>query len=333
MTMFSTFTTNGFLHREVLPSFFTRQPLMRHIEKRVMYGQKGSSIDWYYRLSAQNVTSYGRYATYDVAEQGDYVKLTLPWSSLFIAKSLAGLEIDQQGDAGSIDDGTIIKIEAQALKELKEDWDFRLNPEVATGDGATQNGGTGRTLYGVTQSVVASPSTGTYAGQSRVTISDLRNQQFAATSGPSGAADADAWWLVLSMKMTCRQARKAGGQAYQPNILLGDQVPIEDILNKHFTQNTALGASVNGMRSLLGFDISDDLIDDDLTANSVFMLSSNVWSLCTTASSKKDLFKLRKETNLPWHIHEGDCALVLRSANMQLVDEFPKANGMITSWS
>jgi hypothetical protein len=58
-----------------------------------------------------------------------------------------------------------------------------------------------------------------------------------------------------------------------------------------------------------------------------------VWNLCTTAGSEKELFKLRVEKNLPFHIHEGDMALVLRSANMQLVDEFPKANGMITSWT
>jgi hypothetical protein len=334
MTMFSTFTTNGFLDREIRPSFFTRQPLMRHLRKKVRYGCKGTSIDWYYRLSAQPLTSYGRYATYDVADApDDHVRLTLPWSSLFVAVSLAGLELDQQGKPGSMDDGTIINIEAQTLKALKEDWDYGLNPQFATGDGASENNGTGRTVYGVTQSVVSSPSSGTYAGQSRVSISDLRNQQFAATSGPSGAPDADAWWLVLSMKMTCRKAKKSQGQSYQPNILLGSQVPIEDILNKHFTQNTALGADVNGMKSLLGFDISDDLIDDDLTSSSVFMLSSNVWNLCTTAGSEKELFKLRTEKNLPFHIHEGDMALVLRSANMQLVDEFPKANGMITSWT
>lgn len=333
MTMFDTFTREGFLTREIIPSFFTRQPLARHLRKRIMYKQKGKTIDWFYRLSAQSLTSYGRYATYEVAEQGDYVQLSLPWSQLFVARSLAGLDLDKQGKAGSIDDGTEVEIEAQAFKELKEDFEFGLNPEFATGDGAILNSGTGRTLYGVTQSVASSPSSGSYAGQNRASLSDLRNQQFAATSGPSGSPDADAWWLVMSMKMTCRQARKTGGMAYQPNILLGDQVPIEDILNKHFTQNTAVGADVNGMKSLLGFDISDDLVDDDLTANSVYMLSSAVWNLCTTASSEKDLFKLRVDKNLPWHIHERDCALVLRSAPMQLVDEFPKANGVITAWT
>lgn len=331
---FSTFNSAGFISKEVRPSFFKRQVLMRHTEERVQYNQKGGTCDWYWRVSAQTLQSYGEYATYSAAEQGDYLRFSLPWSSVVMVRALSGKEQRRQGTAGNLYDGTFLRLESQITTEVKQDFSYRMNYEVAQGAGTALNGGGGRTLFGVNQSVVASPSTGLYAGQNRANVSDLRNQQIAATSGPSGTAAADAWWLIMRMLLLCMKARKPDRSAYKPSILLcSTETQVQDIMNRHLTQNTNVGAKVGNWISVFGFDITSDLVDDDMPSSTVHMLAPELWSLATTASNKGELFNFRVDKNLPYHVDPMDKALVLASADMCLVDEFPKGNGIITSWS
>lgn len=330
---FDTFNFQGFVNREVRPSFFTRQILMRHMENRVKYGQKGSACDWFWRVSAQTLQSYGEYATYSASESGDYVRFSLPWSSVVMVRAINGKEIRRQGTPGNLYDGTFLRLETQITNEVKQDFKFRINAEIAQGAGGALNGGGGRTLYGVNQSVVASPSTGTYAGQNRANLSDLRNQQIAATSGPSGTPAADAWWLIMRMLLLCNKARKPDRSAYKPSILLcSSETQVQDIMNRHLTQNTSVGAKVGDWISVFGFDIASDIIDDNMPASTVHMLSPEVWQLATVAANKSELFEARVDDNLPYHVDKKDKAVVLNSADMCLVDEFPKANGVITSW-
>lgn len=331
---FSTFNFEGFVNKEVRPSFFTRQVLGRHLENKVKYGQKGSSCDWFWRVSAQTLQSYGEYATYTASEGGDYARFTLPWSSVVMVRAINGKEIRRQGSPGNLYDGTFLRLETQITTEVKQDFTYRICREYAQGNGGTLNGGGGRTLYGVNQSVVASPSTGLYGGQNRANLSDLRNQQIAATSGPSGTAAADAWWLIMRMMLLCMKARKPDRSAYKPSILLcSTETQVQDIMNRHLTQNTSVGAKVGNWISVFGFDITADLVDDDMPTSTVHMLSPELWSLATVAANKSELFNMRVDSNLPYHVDKMDKAVVLASADMCLIDEFPKGNGIVTSWS
>lgn len=326
--MFSQFQLDGYLTRKVIPYFFTMQKMLKHLESRIKYGQKGDNVVWNLRLSAQTLKSYGNYATFSAGDVADYAQASLPWASVYVARSLAGLELEKQGRPGSLDDGTVLSMESQALMEIKDDFYFRLSTEMFTGDGLTLNGGSGVTPTGVTQSVRT--SAGTYAGISQSTVDAHDNQRFAATSGPSGNAKQDAWWIFLNAIAQSMRAKDSNGRTYRPNVALGNRTHWVDIKNKGFSQNTQVGANVKGVETIEGIELE---VDDDATSDAVYFLPMECFDLYTTASSKNDMFKLRVVDNIPDHVHEGDKALVMRSCPIQIANRFPKGCTVVTSWT
>jgi hypothetical protein len=334
-TLFKQSTLHGWLHREATPDFLKRQPIMKSIMTggRIDYDEKGDGFKWKWRTTPRELQSYGPYATYNVGEHADTIDFFLPWSQFVLVGSLAGLELDQQGTPGNLDDGTILKMEEFVLKSMRTDWNYRLPNEIWNGELDPLNSGQGLTLSGITQSVVPNPATGEYAGQNRAAVDGLRNQQFAANSGSSGDPFADAWQLLVRARIRSTRARKPDGSSYRANMLATKEHILEAIMNKHLTQNTNQPAAVNGMRSFMGWSIDESILDDDSPDERLYALSMEALRLATTASSQRDLFNIRVDRALPFHVHEGDTAVVMRSANMQLVNTFPKAHVVITGWS
>lgn len=331
MSKFTQGQLDGYRDLKVLPLFKTEQSIYRMLDakKRIMVDQGGKNIVWDVRLSAQTLKSAGKYETFTASERGDYSQASLPWSYLYATDAVSGLEMERQGAVNSIQSGTIRKIEAQALDELRDDFMFRFNNQIIQGDGAALNGGGGVTLTGVEQFVAASPSTGTYANINRATVSNWQNQQFAGTSGPSSSWAQDAWWAILNMKTLCLTNGNAGkGKKFRPDILLVTPTNYVDIKNKGYSQNTNVGASVKSIEMIEGMEMS---IEEDLDASQVYMLSSETLELLLPPGrGKKDVFKLHYKRNLPNHVHQDDEVLVL-DFHGQLKCNLPKANGVITS--
>lgn len=333
MSRFTQGQLDGYLNLKVLPYFFTEQALLRMFKAKglIKTAPGGKTVNWDVRLSAQTLKSYGKYATFTASEAGDYATAQLPWGAVFAADAVSGLEMEQQGEVGSVESGTKRKLRAQALEELKEDFLFRFNTQLWSGDGATLNGGSGATLYGVQQAVVTSPATGTYAGLNRATITDHQNQQFAATSGPSTDASADAWWAIMKMKTLCSNRPMAKGRAYAPDMLFVPRDVYVLLKNKGFAQNTAIpGVVVKSVETIDGMEFT---LEDDLSAATAYMLSSEAWTLMLPPGrGKADMFRLHYKTNLPNHVNPNDEALVM-DFHGQLACTFPKANGVITSFA
>lgn len=328
---FDATTLDGWLQRKAIPYFMTRQVLFKKLYDggrwEIQHGKTG--VQWNVRLSGSNIASYGKFATFTAGETGDHATAYLPWGQLYATAAISGLEMDRQGKAGSFEDGTLTPMHAEILADLKNDFSWRLATQFTSGDGTDLNGGSGVTIYGYQQSVATSPSTGTYANISRVTVTDQRNQQFSAASGPSTNAAQDAWWALLNGKY--QGMRMMGKEIMKPDILIAGSGPLVMIKNKGLVQNTSLGANVKSVETVEGMEIS--MPDDDATSATVYQLCSKVFSIIST-HAKKDFFKIREEKNPGGdHVHEGDSAVVIRTPSFQLVNKFPKANVAITSFS
>jgi len=322
---------DGWLKRDAIPYFFTRQPFFSKMfngsQWEVQHGKTG--FQWNVRLSGSQIYSYGSMETFTATEGGDFATAYLPWGSLYSKIAISGKKMDRQGSAGSLDDGTLTPMHAQILSDLKDDFTWRLGTEFADGDGTDVNGGGGAGIYGYKQSVATSPATGTYANLSRVTITDHRNQQFSAAAGPSTSAATDAWWAILNGVTTGSRMMGPKGRC-KPDTLVAPEGPLVMIKNKGYIQNQSVGASVNGVISIEGMEISE--ADDDATAAVVRLLCSKVWKIASVEPKSK-FFKIREINAIQNHVHEGDAAVVLRTPDFQLVNTFPKANVAITSFS
>lgn len=329
---FDSTTLDGWLQKKAIPYFFTRQALFRRLYDggtwEIQHGKTG--VQWNVRLSGSSIASYGNYATFTAGETGDFTTAYLPWGSLYATAAISGKEMERQGAAGDFMAGTLTPMHAQILQDLRDDFAWRVATQFTSGDGTAVNSGSGVGILGYQQSVSTSPSTGNYANISRVTVGDHRNQQFAATSGPSTNAAQDAWWCVLNGKY--QGMRKMGpNKLVKPDILVANAGPLVMIKNKGLVQNTSLGANVKSIETIEGMEI--DQPDDDATSATVYMLASMVFKIISV-KPRSEFFKLREVTNPGGdHVHEGDTALVIRTPDFQLVNTFPKVNVAITSFS
>ncbi len=332
MSRYTQAQLNGYRDLKVLPYFLTEQSLLRMLKAkgRIKNAAGGENIVWDVRLSGQSLKSFGPYATFTASERGDYAQASLPWAAVYADDSISGLQKERQGNVGSLESGTIRKIRSQALDELKEDFFKDLNTQLWNGDGALLNSTTGANVIGVTQSVVASPATGSYAGINRATVSNHRNQQFSAASGPNTNAATDAWWAILNMKSLVSKRPMGGAKAARPDMLLTTRAVEVLIKNKGYVQNQNVGATVNGIDMIEGMEIT---VDDDVTAGYAYMLSSETFELLLPAGvGLRDLVRISYKSDLEDHVHPEDEALVMYS-HLQLRNMFPKANGVITSFS
>lgn len=327
---FDATTLDGWLQKDAIPYFFTRNFAFKEVFENgnweIQHGKTG--VQWNVRLSGATMQSYGKFGTFVAAEGGDFATAYLPWGRLVSTMAISGLEMERQGKAGDFMAGTLTPMHGQILSDLRDDFAFNLAVQFADGDGADLNGGGGVGILGYKQSVSTTPSTGTYANISRVTVTDHRNQQFSAAAGPSTSAAQDAWWAFLNAKYSGSRMMGPKGTV-SPDIMIANQGPIIMIQNKGFAQNTSVGADVNGVKSIEGIKIAPP--DDNETADVVRFLTTKVWKIISTQAKSK-FYNLREITNIPNHVHENDAALVLRTPDFQLVDTFPKAQVAVTAF-
>lgn len=326
---FDSTTFPGYLQRDAIPYFFTRQPFFKKLYDSEWKVQHGTSFQWRVRLSGNQMRSYGAMEQFVAAEGGDFTTASLPWGSLVSTIAISGKKMEQQGQAGSLDDGTLTPMHAEILQDLKDDFVWRLGTEFADGDGTDVNGGGGVGIFGYKQSVVTSPGSGSYANISRVTVTDHRNQQFSAAGGPSGSAAQDAWWAILNGVTTGSRMKGPKGKC-TPDLMVAPEGPIVMIKNKGYAQNTSLTGDIKGVVTVEGMEVTTP--DDDATSAVVRLICTKVWCIASV-KPKSEFFNMREERQNKTHVHEKDAALVLRTPDFQLVNKFPKANVAITSFS
>jgi hypothetical protein len=331
--LFTQSQLDGYKNREILPLFFNRQTIMRHAMRNLKTNQYGKEFIWDLRKSAHVLKSMGKFATIaTTGETGDYGQARLPWARFFMSAALAGQELRTQGTPGSLDDGTVRKMLAQKMTEIKQDAPFRLNREVAQGNGQALNANQGVTMLGLSESVKVNPATGTYAGVNYAVDTDWANAVVSPTSGPSADAQADAWYLVNAAAIECRRARGPNGPASSPNIIVGTAQILKDIQNRYWTQNTNVPVNVGTIKTFGGFEIAEEMIDDDLVGNHLYVLSGNMFYIATPAGSKADLFNFEMRGRLQWHVDPKDTAIVFYSNLMQLCNSWPKAHCIVPNW-
>lgn len=306
----------------------TQQRLFAKLASRVEH-QGGEYFSKDYESLDLNIRSYGRYESHTAAESGDPVRATWRMGTYMADDQVSGLDKEFQGAVGKLDSGTLRKIEAQAIANLKSKFTQRFKSRVFwDAAGTAYNGGGGVEPMGLKLAIVASPSTGTYAGISRVTYSNWRNYQISGASGPSGSWVADAWERILTAKMGCVSPDGTRGK---PDLMLCNVGPAVQIMNKAFSQNTNVGGQVGTITSVAGMEI---IVDDDATASSVYLfdLSSLKVKIPTERSTKNFGIEMWSKSNLPDQVRRDDTVFVMDFVGTP-VCEFPKANAIITSAS
>lgn len=306
-----------------------QDPLLSMLQSkgRIKYGKSGDRLSKDYVVDAHGIKSYGRLATHVASEKGDYIRAYWPWGGVYDDDYLAGWDTENQGAEGSLATGTIRDIRNEAITQMRENFTQRFREQVWAGDGASLNGGTGVTILGITQAVPDSPSTGTYAGLSRVTYTGWRSRTTAGASGPSNSWTADCWERVLTSITQCSRTPMDGESSPKPDMLFCDFTNYVQLLNRALTQNTALDTEIKGITTLLGMRLEQS----ENISGKVYTLNSKSIEISSTHPTGV-LFRMHYKKDLEDHIDENDEVLVMRFKGQCRV-LFPAANGVITSAS
>lgn len=306
-----------------------QDPLLDMLQRRgrIYYNKAGDRYTKDYQVDNHGIKSFGKLATHVASEKGDYVRAIWPRAGLYDDDYVAGWDLDAQGAEGSLQSGTIRNIRNEAVSHMRENFTQRFREVLWDGDGTSLNGGTGVQPLGITQAVVDSPSTGTYAGLSRVTYTGWRNRQISGASGPSSSWVSDCWERVLTIQTQCMRTPMEGNNGPMPDMLFCDFTNYVQLQNRALTQNTNVGAEVNGIKTLLGMRLN---LTENISGK-VYCLNSKTMEVCTP-QPKGVLFRLRYKSDLEDHIDAKD-EVLLMTFKGQFRVLFPAANGVITSAS
>lgn len=308
-----------------------QDPLLSMLQRRgrIFYGKSGDRLTKDYSVDNHGLKSYGRLATHVASEKGDLIRAYWPWGGLYDDDYLAGWDKENQGSEGSLASGTIRDIRNEAVARMRENFTQRFRERVWDGAGTSLNGGTGVDILGITQAIADSPSTGTYAGLSRVTYSQWRNRQIAGTGGPSSAWIDDCWERLLTIQTQCGRTPIEADAAPTPDMCFCDFTNYVQLMNRALTQNTYLpgAAGIQVPATILGMTLNKS----ENISGKVYVLNSKTIEIDTVHPSGV-LFRMHYKKDLEDHIDETDEVLVMRFKGQVRVT-FPAANGVITSAS
>lgn len=305
----------------------TEDRLMAMFGSRVKQ-QAGEQFSMDFRSLDKNLKSAGRYESHVAAESGDYVRATYTMGKVYMDDQIAGLEKEFQGAKGQIDSGTLRDIDAELLEDLRAQFKHRFKARLWDAAGASLNGGGGVEFTGLTQWVVQSPATGTYAGINRATYTNWRNYQISGAAGPSTSWVQDAWERVLTAQMGATDEAGSHGKG---SVLIGTVANVVQIQNKAYSQNTSVGSTVNKIVSVNGLEL---VSDDNCGAGLVYILDPRYMGLATTpARSTKNMgIQFYSKSKIPDQVDPNDEVFVMDFVGTPYC-WFPKAQSLITSAS
>lgn len=320
--------------KEWTPLFYTQQPLMRYLKARgrVKRSMGGEYITKQYENNDIQLKSFGRYEQHIASESGDPVLATWRMGALYADDQLSGLEKEfNAGAEGKLDSGKVRDIRIEAVKNLQSKFGKLFRTRLWNAAGASLNGGGGVEFLGITQAISQTPSSGTYAGVSRVTHSDWRNIQVTGTSGPSASFASDAWERVLTATTQAEGPIEDPMGVQSPDLLFCTKANKVIVQNKAYSQNTNLGGEVRAIQVLNGMELN---IDEDVGSGLIYGLNSATWEFLTSPMRDPGTFgvKMHYKKDLPDQVHEEDEALVMSCVGL-LRCTFPKRNFVITSAS
>lgn len=307
--------------------FFTVQPLLEFIDT---YGLKekrgGDRLTVDYATSAADGYSYGRDAVLQATQKGEMIRAVFDWGAFAMDNKEYGWDIENQGEVGKFDSGTLRKLLNHRLELLKASMSERLPARLWQGAGTAYNGGNGVDFLGIEQQVPASPSTATVGGLSWATYDELQSQQIAGNAGPSADWEADAWERLLTLRVACWHPRKKAQGMVKGFVCYTTRASYVDIINLAYNQNTNVGTEVKDL-VMVGGVIPH--INDAQDANTVYLLKPDTWKLFVPPG-RRGFIELDLKDNLEDRINKKDTVAVM-TAKGCLVGMFPPQNGVITA--
>lgn len=302
------------------PFYLEENPFLRKLaqKNRIMRNTKGTSIVRDYHASeTSDFKSIGRFAVLDRVEDQDEVRATWQWGAYHASEVFDGLEMEQIGGQWQIRNQ-----HKEYVMKLKEDMELNVQDQLWVGDGlVVGTGGTGRGILGVTEGIVASPSTGSYAGINRATYSGWRNQVTDGAAGPNTDWPTDVSERILTLKTACTRPMRSGRPA--PDLLFGTRANVVTALASAEGRNTAIKRDIGEEYIFWGFEAT---IDDNTPTNTMYMINSQTVELHSTGPN---IMQFTARTNLPdYHpktvVYDGVCQLALLVV-------MPRNNGILTN--
>lgn len=326
MSRFTTFQESA-ISSKVVDLYKNEDRLMALLGARVEH-QAGETFQKTFRSLDKTLKSRGRYEQHVAAESGDYVRATYTMGSVYMDDQISGMEKEFQGENDKISSGTHLKIDAELIEDMRNQFKHRFKVQLWDGTGVALNGGGGVGFVGATQFIVQSPSTGTYAGISRVTYSNWRNYQISGASGPSSSWVQDAWERVLTAQMGATDENGSHGKG---SVLIGTVANVIQIQNKAYSQNTSVGSAVNKIVSVNGLEL---VSDDNVASGLVYIMDPRYIGVAVPPkrSTKNMGIKFYSKSKLPDQVDQDDEVFVMEFLGTPMC-WFPKAQSIITSAS
>lgn len=326
MSRFTTFQESA-ISSKVVDLYKNEDRLMALLGSRVEQ-QAGETFQKTFRSLDKTLKSAGRYESHTAAESGDYVRATYTMGKVYMDDQISGLEKEFQGEADKISTGTHLKIESELLEDMRNQFKHRFKVQLWNGDGLALNGGGGVGFVGLTQFIVQSPATGTYAGINRATYSNWQNYQISGAAGPSTSWVQDCWERVLTANQGTTDESGSHGKG---SVLIGTVANVIQIQNKAFSQNTSLGSSVNKIVSVNGLEL---VSDDNVGSGLVYIIDPRYMGVAVPpARSTKNMgIKFYSKSKLPDQVDPMDEVFVMDFVGTPFC-WFPKAQAIITSAS
>ena len=306
--------------KQMEPFYLEENPFLRKLDQknRIFRKTKGTSIRRDYHASdTSDFKSIGRFATLQRVEDQDEVSASWNWGAFHASEVFDGLEMEQIGGKFQIRNQ-----HKEYVMKLKEDMELNVQDQLWTGDGlVVGSGGSGQGILGITEAIVASPSTGTYAGINRATYSGWRNQQLSAAAGPNSDWPTDVSERILNLKTLCTRPMRGGRPA--PDLLFGTRANVVTALTSAEGRNTSIKRDIGEEYIFWGFEAT---IDDNTPANQMFMVNSNTIELHSTSAT---VMAFTARNNLPDYHPKS----VVYDAISQLIlmVTMPRNNGILTS--
>ena len=307
--------------------FFTVQPLLDMIQSNGGITKRaGDRITVDYATNPSSGYSYGRDSVVSATQKGEMVRAFFDWGAHADDTKEYGWDIENQGEVGKLNSGTLRKLMSNRIDLLKPAFMKSLNNRLWQGDGTAYNGGDGVSFLGIESQVPATPSSATVGGLSWATYDELQSQQISGASGPSTDWESDAWERLLTLRVACWHPRSQGAGMTNGFICYTTRGSYVDIINLAYNQNTSVGVNVKDLVSVGGVVPQ---INDDQDANTVYLLKPDTWKLYCPPGRRK-FVEMETRSEFDDRMNPKDTVAIF-SAKGSLVCHFPPQNGVITS--
>lgn len=294
----------------------------------VKYNKKGKNVvREFHTGSGADVHTIGPFTdmgTIRAPRDGYRLQGTWEWGEYVISDVFDGQTLSRCGGESEIRDTLKTR-----TKKMNTDLKLIMADEVMNGDG-TASGGTlatggnsGTRWLGITQAIVSSPSSGTYAGIDRASYTGWRNYQVAGTGGPTGSFATDVWY-ILNLAANNTEYDWEGGKS-RVDLLLFTRTNFTIYQNRALNQNTNLAVGDPGKEGMR-FNGMVHKIDDNVAASTILGLNMSTWEFWTPDSV---LFKTRSIDNHPgYNIGSKATDIQIQGAMLCLS---PRNNFIVTS--